>query len=213
MAILVTGFGPYGTFESNPSWEAIRDGRLKVDREGWTIETAKLDFSYDAASKFSETVWQKYDPVLVVHLGFEINNKSFLQFEQFAREGPYVKEDSDSYAPHANQDSRPEKYVPASTTHNDRLETCLNIDLICDQLNLLHREGKIALLAKKSTDAGLYIGEYLYYRTLTNSALRRAVFVHVPDVMNFEITDITLALKCALEFIIDHYPDKKSKPK
>lgn len=207
MAILVTGFGPHGNIGCNPSWEAIRDNRLKINREGWVIITARLDATYDAANKFSEMyghVWKQYNPVIVVHLGFEPNNKSFLQFEKFARDGLYVKEDINSYAPHANLASRAEGYVSAPPAWS---ATCFNLDAICDKLNSLHREGKIALLAKKSTEAGLDVCEYLYFRSLIQSSLRRVVFIYVPDVMNFGLNDITLALKYAIELIADHFQD------
>lgn len=216
MAILVTGCGSYGNVQFNPSWEAIRDGRLTIDREGWKIIPTKIDPTYDAANKFGEMyghVWKKYDRVVVVHLEFEPNNKSFLRFEQFARDGPYIKEDIDSYAPHANLNYSIEaKYVSVPPTFNSRLETSLNLDLICDKLNSLHKEGKIALLAKKSTDAGLHVGEYLYYRSLISTS-RRVVFIYVPDVVNFGLIDITLALKHAIELIIDHYRDNTCEPR
>jgi len=46
--LLVTGFGPFGGYETNPSWEAIRhlDG-TRVG--GYVIRTAELDVVYAAA--------------------------------------------------------------------------------------------------------------------------------------------------------------------
>lgn len=200
--VVVTGFGLFRDHKSNPSWESIRDGRLKIDRPGIRLITKQVDVCYETVDAVVEDLWQTYHPWLVIHVGLAAHESS-IRLEQIARHGPYVNNDIKSCAPHVHLrgDQHEKGHYQCLPCNFDHSKTCINIDEICDKLNSLFQQGQIALPVKKSCDAGLYVCEYIYHKSLSISD--RAVFIHVPDVVNFKLDDITLALKYTIETIID----------
>lgn len=207
--IVVTGFGLFRNHESNPSWESIRDGRLKIDREGYDIVTKRIDVAYKEVDKAVDDLWKQYKPKIMVHVGLAAHETG-IKLEQMARCGPYIHDDVVKHAPHKEL----REYVGESLEENlikhtyyckpcefDCSTTCLDLDHVCFEMNKAHEKGLLALPTKTSQDAGLYVCEYIYHKSL--SICDRAVFIHVPDVKKFKLEDITSALKFAIETLID----------
>lgn len=214
--IVITGFGLFRNHSSNPSWEAIRDGQLRIDRPNLNIVTREVSVSYEAVDRAVEDLWSRYKPLLMVHVGLAAFEKT-IRVEKVARHGPYIHDDIVKFAPHKNLRLYPEVDPSAVgsmeeniTRHPysckpcqfDSSQSCINIQRACDRLNQSYKEGRTPLPYTCSDDAGLYLCEYIYQKSL--KICDRTVFLHVPDVGDqITLGDIRLALKVAIETIID----------
>lgn len=212
--VVVTGFGLFRDHQINPSWEAIKDGQLKINRSNINLITKQVDVSYKDADKAVSTLWKEYNPILMIHVGLAAH-ESAIRIEQLARHGPYIHDDVVEFAPHKelrhydhddnNAKSLEENIIlkdySCKPCQFDYSKTCLNVDRVCDKLNQLYQNNQVVLPTRKSTDAGLYLCEYIYHKSLT--ICDRTVFVHVPSVENFQLHDIKVALKFSIEFFID----------
>lgn len=205
--IVVTGFGLFKDHKANPSWECIRDNKLIIDRPQVNLITKQVDVCYDVVDQAVDSLWHEHKPWLMVHVGLAAHETG-IRLERLARAGPYVKDDIKCCAPHKQlvQDGdAPDLRADRSSRGFEERMTCLNVDKICDTLESLHAQGKIAMPVKVSQDAGLYLCEYIYHKSLLCSD--RAVFIHVPSMDRFRPEDITSALKYTIEAIIDDLCD------
>jgi pyroglutamyl-peptidase len=208
--VVVTGFGLFRDHTSNPSWDAIKDGRLEIDRPNVNVITQLVRVSYREVDRLVGQLWDTYKPILMVHIGLAAFEDS-IRIEQVARHGPYLHNDVDQYAPHdelrrfyeqqTNSDTPAAGGDPPNPSKFDCSKTCFNVERVCDRLNKLHKEGKIPIGFKCSQDAGLYVCEYIYQTSLRRCD--RAVFIHVPDTGKFSLEDIRLALKFTIELLLD----------
>lgn len=208
--VVVTGFGLFRDHQLNTSWEAIRDGRLEIDREVELV-TQQVAVSYDEVDRVVSDLWQKYNPILMIHIGLASFEKS-IRVEQMARHGPYLHDDIINNAPHkdlrlygsgesALEENLIEKKYSCKPCTFGTSRTCLNIDKICEKMMLAYENGVLNLPTKKSEDAGLYLCEYLYHKSLLHSD--RTIFLHVPDMKNYKLEDISKCLKYLIELLID----------
>lgn len=209
--IVITGFGLFRDHQVNPSWEAIRDGRLKIDRPNINVITEQVDVSYEEVDRVVSTLWKQYNPLLVVHVGLAAH-ESAIRIEEVARHGPFIHDDVRKQAPHKDlrqyeggDDGLEENVVKCGYICKpcsfDCSSTCFNIDRVCDMMNEAHDKGLLVLPSRKSKDAGLYVCEYIYQKSLKISS--KSVFIHVPDTKSFKLEDIRAALKYAIELLVD----------
>lgn len=211
--VVVTGFGLFRDHKSNPSWDAIKDGKLKIDRPNINVITKQINVCYEEVDRVVEEIWTKYDPLIVVHVGLNASANS-IRLEQHARHGPFIHDDVSENAPHKhlrqygdNNQSVEENvkvhiYSCKSDCNFDSTKTCFDLERVCRQLSGLHTQGNAPIPYESSQDAGLYVCEYVYQKSLR--ICDRAVFIHVPDVGNkFTIEDIRLSLKYAIEALVD----------
>ncbi|CAG9534856.1 unnamed protein product, partial [Cercopithifilaria johnstoni] len=72
LTVVLTGFGPFGFFDNNPSEEVVRllakDG-IKDIQSNTRIIVKVMPVAYDDVHNIVSELWQKYRPDLVVHLG------------------------------------------------------------------------------------------------------------------------------------------------
>lgn len=214
--VVITGFGLFRDHQINPSWEAIKDGQLKINRSNINVITKQVNVSYEDAANAVSTLWKEYNPILMIHVGLAAHENA-IRIEQLARHGPYIHDDVFKFAPHKelrHYDDDDNDDFNKSLEENVIVKnysckpcqfgcstTCLDIDRVCDKMNQLFENNQVKIPSKKSTDAGLYLCEYIYYRSLT--ICEKTVFVHVPSVENFELHDIRNALKFSIEFLVD----------
>lgn len=219
-SIVITGFGVFRDHQLNPSWECIKDEQFKIDIPDLNIIKAQIDVSYEVVDEYVEKLWKEHDPLLMVHIGLAAH-ESNIRIEQVARHGPFIHDDIFKYAPH--KDLRSYQETDQSLEENtiqrsyackpcsfDQSSTCLDIDRVCDKVNKLYGEGKLSLPVKKSTEAGLYVCEYIYQKSLR--ICNRAVFIHIPDIVKFKLEELRAALKVTIEALIEEVlsSDKKS---
>lgn len=208
--VVLTGFGLFRDHQVNPSWEAIKDGQLKIDRPNINIITKQIDVAYKEVDLRVPALWKEYNPILMIHIGLAAF-ETRLRIEQVARHGPYIHNDVCKHAPHndlrdyqtegleENIVAREYSCKPCSFEFS---KTSLNLERVCDKLNEAYQQGLIRLESKISSDAGLYVCEYIYQKSLR--ICDRCVFIHVPNTSdNFSLEDIRLALKFAVSALID----------
>lgn len=210
--VIITGFGVFRSHQINESWEAIKDG-LKIDRPNVNLIVKHINVSYQDVDKAVSTLWKQYDPLLMIHVGLAAHERA-IRIEQVARHGPYIHDDVLKFAPHrelryygdeeeekSSEENIIKKSYSCKPCKFDSSQTCLNIDQVCDKLNQAFENHRVPIPTKKSKDAGLYVCEYIYSRSLT--ICDRAVFIHVPSSENFKLEDIKTNLQYSIELLID----------
>ncbi len=163
--LLVTGFGPFGTFDTNPSWEAVRvlDG-MTFGR--CVVRTAKLDVVYaNAADQLREAIRQA-KPDRVLCLGVAAGDH--LRLEVTARNRDTSTFPDNAGEVRANVPIRPDG--PALLPSRLRVKT------------LLERLTQEGYEVRLSEDAGGYLCNHVFYRLVDDLPDDRvAGFVHVPS--------------------------------
>lgn len=211
--VVITGFGLFRDHQLNPSWEAIKEGQLVIDRE-INVVTKQIPVSYQEVDKVVEELWTQHRPMLMIHVGLAAH-EDHIRLESMARHGPYIHDDINRHAPHkelrqynttiaSSQQPDSPSGRPSYTCKPcefDTSRTILNVENVCQKLNELHKRGQVPIGFKCSHDAGLYVCEYLYKASL--KICPRVVFIHVPDVKKFTLEQIRLSLKFAIEALID----------
>lgn len=211
--VVVTGFGPFRDHQSNPSWEAIRDGRLRIDRPNINLVTRQIKVSYQEVDETIAQLWAQFEPILMVHVGLAAHEDT-IRIEQVARHGPYLHDDVAGHAPHSELrrfyernmqregDNQATKSIePPFQTKFDCSRSRFDVEQICERLNESRRDNNATLSFKCSQDAGLYVCEYIYQTSLR--ICDRTVFIHVPDTKKFQLDEISCALQRAIEAILD----------
>jgi len=206
--VVITGFGLFRDHLVNPSWEAIKDNSLKIDRSNVNIITKQISVAYGEVDRVVSELWEEYNPLLMVHIGLAAH-ESCIRIEQSARTGPYLHDDVLKDAPHkhlrvyspdSRKDDPPYPYTCRPCEFASR-STCIDVDKICEGMTEALREGRVCIPTKKSNDAGLYVCEYIYQKSL--SICDRSVFIHIPGTERFKLEDIRASLKIIVEMLID----------
>lgn len=86
--LLITGFGPFGSYSRNPSWEVAKS----VEVDGVNIVREYLPVEYEEVEKRVPDLWKKYQPDLVIHCGVS-GIAVGLTIEKVAACGLYTRED------------------------------------------------------------------------------------------------------------------------
>eukprot|EP00038_Savillea_parva_P030630 m.79125 g.79125 ORF g.79125 m.79125 type:complete len:535 (-) comp9267_c2_seq2:47-1651(-) len=178
--VLLTGFGPFGTYEVNPSWELVKQfagnrcGSLQMKVEEIPVEYRAVDGAIATAVK------QKKDIALAIHVG--VGRPGQVCLEQFARNQKFLKKDA------TNKMNGSDKCVEDGP---DMLET--RVDVTAVSRRCLESNPKVKV--KVSTDAGQYLCEYIYYRSMHELGVP-TIFVHVPPVGEpYDMSELLTAMK------------------
>jgi len=165
MAIVVTGFGPFGEHSTNASWEAVR--LLPDICKGFKnqVKVEEIPVEYAWVEKQPEARWK--DAAFTVHVGVS-GRDSVVTLECCAHNTGYCKPDIALSCP------KGECCVEGA---KDEATTCLNMDELLEQVSKAGSESGIDFQLSK--DAGRYLCDFVYYRALHCSA-GRALFIHVP---------------------------------
>jgi len=165
MAIVVTGFGPFGEHTTNASWEAVR--LLPEMCKGFKtpVKVEEIPVEYAWVEKQNESRWK--DAAFTVHVGVS-GRDSVVTLECGAHNTGYCKPDIASMCP------KGECCVEGA---EDEASTCLNMDHLLEQAIKAGSESGIDF--QLSNDAGRYLCDFVYFRALHCSA-GRALFIHVP---------------------------------
>jgi pyroglutamyl-peptidase len=193
--ILWTGFEPWGTVASNPSWDWIADWE-PVLPPGWRLLRLSLPVSWSRAWPKLETALETHtrDLAVVVCGGVAVKRDKFTP-ERFARNFANLQSpDVDGAFPPSH---------PIDPTGPEVREASLPIDTL---VTALQRAG---LPAEASTDAGDYLCNHLSYRLLTwthrhpEAASIKAGFFHVPPRQTLPETQWEAARDIVLRALID----------
>lgn len=205
--VVITGFGPFRDHSENPSWSAIKDDQLHIDRPV-NLVFQHVEVSYKAVDEIVPRLWEKYRPIMMVHIGLAAH-ENMLRLEQRARFGPYCNDDVRGFAPH----SKNIPLIPINTPTGDcqlkckdsgmydYIKTGLNLGRALKRVEEAKQLKNLEIDAKQSDDAGLYVCEYIYLSSLKIN--ENTVFVHIPDIKNFTLKQIRKGLSVVIECLID----------
>jgi len=165
MAMVVTGFGPFGEHSTNASWEAVRllpqiCTDLKIP-----VKVEEIPVEYAWVQNQPESRWK--DAAFTVHVGVS-GRDSVVTLECGAHNIGYCKPDIESSCPQG------ECCVNGA---DEEASTCLNMEEMLEQVSQAGSE--TGLEFQLSKDAGRYLCDFVYYKALHCSA-GRALFIHVP---------------------------------
>jgi len=165
MAIVVTGFGPFGEHSTNASWEAVR--LLPQICKGFKnqVKVEEIPVEYAWVQNQPEVRWK--DAAFTVHVGVS-GRDSVVTLECGAHNTGYCKPDIGSTCPEG------ECCVEGA---EEEASTCLDMDQLLEKVSKTGSE--TGLEFQLSKDAGRYLCDFVYYRALHCSA-GRALFIHVP---------------------------------
>jgi pyroglutamyl-peptidase len=162
--LLVTGFGPFGGYETNPAWESVKD----LDGTtvgGLRVRTARIDVVYAKAGDQLQAALDRVRPDLVLCLG--VAPDPWIRVETTAR----------------NRDACPSPDVAGETRTDaairpggaETVATRLPVARILEAL----RAGGYEV--RTSDDAGGYLCNHLFYELLARVPPEKVGgFVHVP---------------------------------
>ncbi|XP_062926503.1 pyroglutamyl-peptidase 1 [Mobula hypostoma] len=161
--VLVTGFGPFRRYLSNPSWVAVQELRALGLGENIRMHIALLPVHYQRSRELVVRMWEMFRPQLAVHIGVATAAKTVI-LEQCAKNHGYKEGDICGLTPEGNCciEGGPEK-----------IESLVNMRAIYKKF----RSTDIAVL--HSRDAGRFLCDFVYYLSLHHGN-RRACFIHIP---------------------------------
>ncbi|XP_063713384.1 pyroglutamyl-peptidase 1-like [Symsagittifera roscoffensis] len=168
MSILVTGFGPFGDMKENPSWVAVRQ-LSGASINGFKIDTHMFQVSYDEVDSFVDSISHNDDYEFFLHVGVS-SEASNVVLEQIACCGGYKKPDVFNKLPQTESFRSESSPAPV-----ENLSMCTAFDLEMCKAQL----HAIGVPASTSSEAGRYLCEYLYYRSMCRNG-GKVLFVHVP---------------------------------
>uniref|UniRef100_A0A0M3HNI4 Pyroglutamyl-peptidase 1 n=2 Tax=Ascaris TaxID=6251 RepID=A0A0M3HNI4_ASCLU len=194
--IVLTGFGPYGLYQNNPSAAVVR----RIGSEGLSdiipnaiLHTKEIPVTYAQVEANVSRLWQTCDPDLVIHVGAHPTERT-IRIEQQSFGRGYCIFDVEYQVPCNNE-------CPCGTKAADRPQSVLISDLDCTKIAAAVSQflNSDCLLIEPSHDPGRYLCGYIYFISLSHDT-KRSLFVHVPDFDN-EVTE-ELVIK-ALKLIIN----------
>ncbi|OXU23998.1 hypothetical protein TSAR_006264 [Trichomalopsis sarcophagae] len=172
--VLVTGFGPFGNYKVNPSWEAVKllpklfDESEKSDIK---LIIEEIAVAYESVSSKVKELWQKHRPSIIVHVGVSYV-ANCLTIECQANSKGYNRPDVFDKCPK-------EENIDHIT-----LKTKCNVQDLCEIVSkkLEDKNCKVCI----SYDAGRYLCEYIYYQSLSIEE-PQVLFIHVPETKIYPI--------------------------
>ncbi|GAA5890030.1 hypothetical protein JCM6882_009207 [Rhodosporidiobolus microsporus] len=228
----LTGFGPFASYSSNPSWEAVKplnDTVLAAPPTPLNLPAPRVDpaspcppsrpirltssllpVTYAAASKFVPLLHRggpdgSRRPDLVIHCGVGLSGA--VKLEQRARKWGYEKQDVDGELATREEGGGVRRGCTAQELEGAEEELRTRIDGKRVQ-DWLKKSGVEHL--DLSEDAGLYLCEFTYYTSLASSQLYGAdqpvpvQFVHVPPLNNpYSLEQLTTILKLIIWAIVN----------
>ncbi|XP_021192624.3 pyroglutamyl-peptidase 1 [Helicoverpa armigera] len=187
--VLVTGFGPFHPYKENASWEGVRkmnESRLGADI---TLCTSEIAVRYKEVDRLIPELYRKFQPHFAMHVGVADTPPECFYLESKANK-PGTVEYLD--------DEAKERPVPDVSYQRlrDYMTTSLDVHSICKEFN--HMFCGTELEAVPSNDAGRYLCEYIYYKSL---CLGPALFVHVPST-KYSYDEIANGLESILKLCV-----------
>ena len=199
MKIIVTGFDPFGKDDINPSWEAVR--RLPDEINGHSIIKMQLPTVVGKSADILIKAIKKNDPDYVISVG-QAGGRRGITLEKIAvniNDFRIADNEGNTITDQLIEPDGPAAYF-----------TALPVE------RMLERIRKEGLEASLSFHAGTFICNYLMYEIRhfceTQNNRIRSGFIHVPYIKQqvkddrypfMELEDITVALRCAIEEILE----------
>ncbi|KAM3721975.1 Pyroglutamyl-peptidase [Dirofilaria immitis] len=176
LTIILTGFGPFQSYDSNPSEEVVE----QIAKEGIEdihpnarIIVKVMPVVYDDVQYTVCEMWEKYHPDLVVHLGVHSNDHA-IKIETKSCGIGYYQRDIESKTP---EDYR----CPLADYSCDEEKSIIYTGLDCEKLleALRTKFTEETVQFELSDNPGRYLCAYSYYISLRHNR-NCSLFVHIP---------------------------------
>ena len=192
MIIVVTGFGLFRDYEVNASWEAVKGlPDIWSDRDN-TLIIEEIPVEYDFVQKQVPEKWEPQNPDFVVHVGVSSLAKK-VTLECLAHNDGYDKPDVKACYPHENC------CLPSGSLVE---KTCLDLEKVCSSVNMTSEEQSLGVEACLSEDAGRYLCDFSYYKSL-HKMKGKSLFIHVPPIdQPYTTLQLSKSIKIVLQNII-----------
>jgi pyroglutamyl-peptidase len=153
MAIVLTGFGPFGEHATNASWEAVR-----LVPELWgsarpPVRVEEIPVEYGAVQARPAAAWR--EALFTVHVGVSGRDKE-VTLECRAHNSGYCRPDTG--------DSCPERGLCVEGGEEEAA-TCLDMAGLLEEVRA-EAAGEDGVEFQLSQDAGRYLCDFVYYRAL-----------------------------------------------
>lgn len=212
MWILITGFGPFGPHERNPSWLAVQQlpDTISLMHSGGPITAKLVKVELKVAYRTVDEFYASRLPVLceregslpmaIIHVGVA-GGSTHVRLEKFAF-NQAVGLDVENYVP-------PSGAVISSDQKSQKRVATLDLDVMLNEVvDLCRTRFQFKAHVQVSFDAGRYLCNYSYYRAChwqQHSARHElqpsALFVHVPEEGKPHSVE---ELKCVLHCVAEH---------
>jgi len=175
--ILITYFGPFGHFTENPS-ELIARRLMLEFSEFENISFAGLDVQFDSVERFIE---QDFTDVDVIYLLGVASRSEKVKLELTARNFVSAKDNSGAYREGEISINGPQRlYSTLENTHYQEI------------MEEFHSE------VTTSENAGAYLCNYIYYKTLQKLPDKAILFIHIA---NFSDLSGSVSFERQVEFL------------
>nr|XP_045605878.1 pyroglutamyl-peptidase 1-like protein [Procambarus clarkii] len=196
--IYITGFSKFWHYSENSSEMAVCILKeLNLEKKlGCKIVFDILNVSYEDASSIIPKKWKELNPQLVIHIGMKCNTDKLI-LEQVARNSGYEYNDVHRKVP------KDKLCIPGG---EEEIKSGICMETVSKTIN---ENG--TMKSEKSTNAGWFICEYVYYLSLHQNRFRSA-FIHVPPIRdNISASDIAAGLAAAIEALYHQALDLNNK--
>ncbi|XP_067002997.1 pyroglutamyl-peptidase 1 [Anabrus simplex] len=167
--VVVTGFGIFGEYKINASWEVAKElSKFNFEKElGIKLVIEEIPVAYESVAEKVPQLWKQYNPVLVIHMGVSWM-ASELTIETCAHKSGYYKSDTCGKFPGNGE---------CCQGSCEKKQAGLDLQQVVEQVNKTSHDVKACL----SCDAGRYLCEFIYYTSLCIDDTC-TVFIHVPEI-------------------------------
>ncbi|CAG2178113.1 unnamed protein product, partial [Oppiella nova] len=153
--IVVTGFGLFRNYKSNPSWDCVQRLRLK----GVNLRVEEIPVAYDEVDKRVALIWSRYKPFLVIHCGVSCLAKCItLETRALRHHTLYDKPDIYGRLPDGTQTAATNQLNCYQSLEPNDLSDCIesgiNLKEVCHRVNQHFHNGFIPMPAVLSSNAG-----------------------------------------------------------
>ncbi|RZF37051.1 hypothetical protein LSTR_LSTR012394 [Laodelphax striatellus] len=187
--VIVTGFGPFKGHPINASWEAVKLLPKFFNDENTNLIIEEIPVTYNAIEERIPKLWEKYDPIVVIHAGVS-SLANDLTIERCAKQRGYNRKDIDGEIPCGEA---------CKFGIEEVLHSSVDVLGLCKKMNDMKSNVKTSI----STDAGSYACEYIYYTSLCHGQ-GRCLFVHIPDLGKpYEAEESAQGLSNILKIVLD----------
>ena len=189
--VLLTGFGPFPNHPVNVSWEIVKEIKSLWSNANFNLEIREIPVVYSTVTSYVPKLYDELRPALCVHFG--VNGYTPIKLESHGRNEGYIYADVTGKTPPGNV------CLPGGPSS---LETTVDLDSVCDRYRKVETEVEI----KTSSDADLYLCEFIYYMSLSQERAP-VLFVHVPPLdgpyPGYSLQQLAVACKRIVEILVE----------
>uniref|UniRef100_H2ZE90 Pyroglutamyl-peptidase I n=1 Tax=Ciona savignyi TaxID=51511 RepID=H2ZE90_CIOSA len=188
--VLVTGFEPFGSYEVNSSWSAVKEMSITgLHNENINLIIKEIPVEYDVIDKKIPQLWKKHNPLLVVHVGVSGMART-ITLEQYAHNDGYRRNDNQGKCP---------KHHCCKESGTNVLKSTIDMKEIVQSEHLDTCPMNVVV----SNDPGRYLCDYIYYTSLFMKK-GHVAFVHVPPLDNpYNAKELADGLRAVILAMLD----------